>query len=42
MIINSEDVPQANRLEEVINTVKAVANGACSYQDIARELEKQV
>jgi len=41
MIINSEDVPQANRLEEVINTVKAVANGACSYQDIARELEKQ-
>lgn len=40
MVLRSGDVPQANTLEDVVETVRAVANGARSFQDIARAIGK--
>lgn len=40
MVLYSDDVPQADRLEDVIRTVQAVADGARSFQDIAIEIGK--
>lgn len=40
MVLFSEDVPQADLLEDVINTVEAVAGGATSFQSIAAAIGK--
>jgi hypothetical protein len=40
MVLYSDDVPQADVLEDVINTVEAVAGGATSFQSIAAAIGK--
>lgn len=40
MCLCSEDVPQADLLEDVVGTVRAVANGARTYQEIAIAIGK--
>ncbi len=40
MKIPSADIPQADILDEVVNTILAVSKGARSYEDIARDIHK--
>lgn len=40
MKIPSTEIPQADKLEDVVKTVIAVANGAHSYQEIAKYIDK--
>jgi len=40
MRISSEDIPQADLLEDVVSTINAVASGARTYQDIAERISK--
>ena len=40
MKIPSADIPQADILDEVVNTILAVSKGARSYGDIARDIHK--
>lgn len=40
IIIPSADVPQADRLSEVVRVVEAVGNGAKTFEEIGREIDK--
>lgn len=40
MKIYSEEIPQADNLDDVIKTVQCVAQGGQTYQDIARAIDK--
>jgi len=40
MKIPSADIPQADILDEVVNTIRAVSDGARSYGDVARNIHK--